>query len=86
MPHYQNPRGERREPRPDANPDRVPPIASDRVDNDRKTFFLDLRENDRGKFITITERNGNHRDRIVVSVEAAGELAAKLGNLAAQAL
>ena len=32
-----------------------PPLHSEKIITDRKTFFLDLKENDCGRFIKITE-------------------------------
>ena len=35
---------------------------------ERKTFLFDLRENDRGRFLRITEHAGGHRDLIMIPV------------------
>jgi hypothetical protein len=40
---------------------------------DRKIFFLDLKENDRGRVIKITEDVRGRRDTIMVPLEAAEE-------------
>lgn len=40
---------------------------------DRKIFFLDLKENDRGRFIKITEDVRGRRDTIILPIEAAQE-------------
>jgi len=37
---------------------------------DRKIFFLDLKENNRGRFVKITEDVGGRRDTIIVPVAA----------------
>lgn len=42
------------------------PIASEKVTNERKIFFLDLKENQRGRFLKITEDVGGRRDTIIV--------------------
>jgi hypothetical protein len=46
------------------------PIASEKVMNDRKIFFLDLKENQRGRFLKITEDVGGRRDTIMVPADA----------------
>jgi len=42
------------------------PIASEKVLIDRKMFFLDLKENQRGRFLKITEDVGGRRDTIML--------------------
>ena len=42
------------------------PIATEKVTIDRKVFFLDLKENQRGRFLKITEDVGGRRDTIMV--------------------
>jgi hypothetical protein len=42
------------------------PIASEKVTIDRKVFFLDLKENQRGRFMKITEDVGGRRDTIML--------------------
>lgn len=41
-------------------------LASEKVVIGRKTFFLDLKENTRGRFVQITEDVGGRRDRVMV--------------------
>ena len=48
------------------NPVPNPPLASEKLAIDRKVFFLDLKENDRGRFIKITEDVGGRRDTIII--------------------
>ena len=43
-----------------------PPLHSEKIVTDRKIFFLDLKENDRGKFIKITEDVRGRRDTIIL--------------------
>jgi PurA ssDNA and RNA-binding protein len=50
-----------------------PPIASEKLVIERKIFYLDLKENARGRFLKITEDVGGRRDTIVLPVEAARE-------------
>jgi hypothetical protein len=41
-------------------------LASETVQADRKVFFLDLKENQRGRFLKITEDVSGRRDTIMV--------------------
>ncbi len=45
---------------------RSEPIASEKIMNERKIFFLDLKENQRGRFLKITEDVSGRRDTIMV--------------------
>jgi hypothetical protein len=42
------------------------PLASEKVQVDRKVFFLDLKENERGRFLKITEDVSGRRDTIIL--------------------
>ena len=44
------------------NPVPTQSLASEKLATERKVFFLDLKENDRGRFIKITEDVGGRRD------------------------
>lgn len=46
------------------------PLVSEKINVDRKIFFLDLKENQRGRFLKITEDVGGRRDTIMLPVEA----------------
>ena len=46
------------------------PIASEKIMNERKIFFLDLKENQRGRFLKITEDVGGRRDTIMLPATA----------------
>ena len=46
------------------------PLASEKVLIDRKMFFLDLKENQRGRFLKITEDVGGRRDTIMLPAPA----------------
>jgi hypothetical protein len=51
---------------------RTPPaLHSEKIVGDRKIFFLDLKENDRGRFIKITEDVRGRRDTIMLPMEVA---------------
>ena len=47
-----------------------PPLYSEKIISDRKIFFLDLKENNRGKFVKITEDVKGRRDTIMIPIEA----------------
>ncbi len=51
-----------------------PPLFTEQIDVERKKFFLDLKENNRGRFLKITEDVAGHRDTIIVPSEILGEL------------
>ena len=42
------------------------PLASEKIQVDRKVFFLDLKENQRGRFLKITEDVSGRRDTIML--------------------
>ncbi|HWB59529.1 MAG TPA: PUR family DNA/RNA-binding protein [Chthoniobacteraceae bacterium] len=46
------------------------PLASEKITIERKIFFLDLKENNRGRFLKITEDVGGRRDTIMLPAEA----------------
>lgn len=46
------------------------PIASEKLAIERKIFFLDLKENQRGRFLKITEDVGGRRDTILLPASA----------------
>ncbi|MFV1994121.1 MAG: DNA-binding protein [Verrucomicrobiales bacterium] len=48
-------------------------IHTEKVVTDRKIFFLDLKENDRGRFVKITEDVRGRRDTIMLPVESLSE-------------
>lgn len=56
----------------------IPPLHSEKIVGERKVFFLDLKENERGRFIRITEDVRGRRDTIMLPMENAGEFAEAL--------
>lgn len=56
----------------------IPPLHSEKIIGERKIFFLDLKENERGRFIKITEDVRGRRDTIVLPMELAIEFAEAL--------
>jgi hypothetical protein len=53
-------------------------LHSEKLVSDRKIFFLDLKENDRGRFIKITEDVKGRRDTIMLPMDVASDFAAAL--------
>ena len=56
-------------------------LQSEKVQIERKTFFLDLKENDRGRFLRITEDVGGRRDRIIMPATGMEDFARALDDL-----
>jgi hypothetical protein len=56
----------------------APPLHSEKIVADRKIFFIDLKENDRGRVIKITEDVRGRRDTIMLPLEFAEEFLAGL--------
>ena len=57
------------------------PLASEKIAVERKIFFLDLKENQRGRFLKITEDVGGRRDTIMLPVSAFRDFADALARL-----
>ena len=57
------------------------PLASEKIAVERKVFFLDLKENNRGRFLKITEDVGGRRDTIMVPAEAFKDFAEAFARL-----
>ncbi len=51
----------------------TPPLHTEKVIADRKIFFLDLKENARGRFVKITEDVRGRRDTIILPIEIIDE-------------
>lgn len=56
-------------------------MASEKITIDRKVFFLDLKENNRGRFLKITEDVGGRRDTIMLPAEAFRDFAEAFARL-----
>lgn len=61
--------------------DPVGPLATERVDFDQKRFFLDLKENARGRVFKITEDARGKRNTIMLPSGAAAEFLEALQRL-----
>ncbi len=57
------------------------PIHTEKVFTDRKTFFMDLKENDRGRFVKITEDVRGRRDTIMVPADVLDDFVEALKNV-----
>ena len=57
------------------------PLYTEKIFSDRKIFFVDLKSNDRGKFLKITEDVRGRRDTIMVPTETLDELVDALHNV-----
>ncbi|MCB1230231.1 MAG: DNA-binding protein [Verrucomicrobiae bacterium] len=58
------------------------PIHTEKVFADRKIFFLDLKENSRGRFVKITEDVRGRRDTIMVPAEVLDDFIQALNAIA----
>jgi hypothetical protein len=57
------------------------PLASEKIQVDRKVFFLDLKENQRGRFLKITEDVSGRRDTIMLPASALKDFVSALTRL-----
>lgn len=53
-------------------------LHSERIAVERKIFFLDLKENDRGRFLKITEDVGGRRDTVIIPAVGLSDFAEAL--------
>lgn len=60
-------------------------LHTEKIICDRKTFYLDLKENVRGKVVKITEEVSGNRDTIMVPAEILGDFVAALSDIQATA-
>ena len=58
-------------------------ICTEKIIAERKTFFLDLKQNARGKVVRITEKVSSNRDRIMVPAEILDDFIAALQDIRA---
>lgn len=58
-------------------------IAHERIETKRKTFFMDLKRNERGLFVKVSERSGGRRSTIMVPYEYVDEFIEKVSALRA---
>lgn len=56
-------------------------ICTEKIITDRKTFFLDLKQNARGRVVRITEKVSTNRDRIMVPIEILDDFIAALQDI-----
>ena len=60
-------------------------LHTEKILADRKIFFLDLKENKRGRVVKITEDVSGNRDTIMVPAEILGDFIAALNDIRATA-
>ena len=60
-------------------------LHTEKILADRKTFYLDLKQNVRGMVVKITEDVGGNRDTIMVPAEILGDFIAALTDIKATA-
>ena len=60
-------------------------LHTEKILADRKVFFLDLKENQRGRVVKITEDVGGNRDTIMVPAEILGDFIGALQDIQAAA-
>ena len=48
-------------------------LHTEKIQADRKMFYLDLKKNARGKVVKISEETGGNRDTIMVSADILSE-------------
>lgn len=58
-----------------------PPLITEKIVTERKVFFLDLKENNRGRVLKITEDVRGRRDTIMVPAESLAEFYEALGRI-----
>lgn len=58
-----------------------PPLMTEKIISERKQFFLDLKENSRGRVVKITEDVRGRRDTIMVPIEVLQEFHDALGRI-----
>jgi len=49
------------------------PIESKKIIAERKTFYIDLKSNSRGRVVLITEKVSNNRDIVMIPAEILDE-------------
>jgi hypothetical protein len=60
-------------------------LHTEKILADRKTFYLDLKQNQRGMVVKITEDVSGNRDTIMVPAEILGDFIAALSDIKATA-
>jgi len=58
-----------------------PPLMTEKIVTERKQFFLDLKENARGRVVKITEDVRGRRDTIMVPLEVLQEFHDAIGRI-----
>lgn len=56
-------------------------LHTEKILTDRKKFFIDLKRNNRGMLVKITEDVGGNRDTIMIPAEILGDFIAALQDI-----
>lgn len=56
-------------------------LHTEKIIADRKTFYLDLKKNARGKVVKITEDVSGNRDTIMIPADILGDFLAALSDI-----
>jgi len=59
-------------------------LANDRLETKHKTFFIDLKRNERGLFVKISERSGGRRSTVMIPYEYVDDFITKLTGIRSQ--
>jgi hypothetical protein len=59
----------------------TPPLATEKIASERKIFFLDLKENERGRFLKITEDVSGRRNTVMLPAGAFADFSEALRRL-----
>ena len=59
-------------------------LLNEKVHAFHKFFYVDYKENQRGRFLKITEKDGQFRSTIIVPEEAVGDMAKLLSKISEQ--
>ena len=62
-------------------PPAAPPLLTEKIVTERKQFFLDLKENNRGRVLKITEDVRGRRDTIMVPIEVLQDFYEAIGRI-----
>ena len=73
MNEHQSPRGFSSADAPHRPPVAEDTLRTDKIQVERKTFVISLKENPRGRFLRITEDVGGRRDTIILPATGLGE-------------
>lgn len=74
--------GERSDRRERGERQETPPLKEARVDGTHRTYFIDLRENERGPYVKLKARSGGKVDIVMIPGEVLQEIVDHLQDMA----